>query len=102
MYLSGTRIERTSPMNKRFPHTDRNIRQKRRSSRNSGFDRILEYEEQKIADKKEDEHIYYKCMECVEPNLQPKQLCKKCSKCGRTFDDEGICENIPAFPGMHY
>ena len=27
---------------------------------------------------------------------------KKCSKCGRTFNDEVLCENIPAYPGMHY
>ena len=98
MYLSGTRIENTSPMNKRFPHTDRNIRQKRRSSRNSGFDRILEYEEQKIADKKKDEHIYYKCMECLEFHGKPKQLCKKCGECGREFNEEGVCENIQIYP----
>lgn len=51
--------------------------------------------------KKLDGYTYFKCMECVYGQVKPKEICIKCGKCGREFEDDGICKNIPAHPGLH-
>ena len=94
MLVSG--VVRTQAQKKRQPQKEI-VRPRKKESTNT-FDNILNTEMEKL---KQDKYTYFRCMQCVEPNLQPKQKCKKCSKCGRKFDDNGICENIPAYPGMH-
>ena len=95
MLVSG--VARPPAQKRRQPQKEI-VRPRKKESTNT-FDNILNTEMEKL---QQDKYTYFRCMQCVEPNLQPKQKCKKCSKCGRTFDDEGICENIPAYPGMHY
>ena len=94
MLVSG--VVRTPAQKKRQPQKE--IVRLRKNECTNAFENILNTEMEKL---QQDKYTYFRCMDCVEPNLQPKQLCKKCSKCGRNFDDEGRCENIPAYPGMH-
>ena len=96
MLVSG--VARPPAQKRRQPQKE--IVRPRKKECTNAFENILNTEMEKLQ-KDKYEYTYFKCMECVDHNLKPKQVCNKCSKCGRNFDDKGMCENIPAYPGMH-
>lgn len=78
---------------------ERNTTSKSKKSKSNpdiSFSEILMMEQKKL-----DNYTYFKCMECVYGPVKPKEICIKCGKCGREFEDDGICKNIPAHPGLH-
>ena len=38
---------------------------------------------------------YWTCDDCENPHYG---MCEKCEKCGRLFDENGICTNIEQYP----
>ena len=66
----------------------------------SKFEQMLQAEINRLAESQND-HLYYRCMECVHPKLRPKQICVKCGYCGREFDEDGHLENVDEYPSMY-
>ncbi len=65
----------------------------------TSFDQILQNEIKKLK-AKEDNYLYYRCMECVHSSNIGKQICVKCGYCGREFDEDGHLDNIDEYPSV--